>query len=64
MTLSILACFTGAAFMYGLLSLAGGAPDSDFSGTAAIIVILGLVCMAAGWIRIFMRRPNPRNQDG
>jgi cytochrome c biogenesis protein CcdA len=58
-SLSILAFICGLAVMfvggaYGVVTIPTAAADA----TTLIIVIVGLLAMAVGWIRIFARRPN------
>ena len=57
-SLSVLAFVCGLAVMfiaaaYGLVRI----PMAEVGATSLIIVLVGLLAMAVGWIKIFSRRP-------
>jgi hypothetical protein len=54
--LSLLAAAFGAALMYLLLTLFGGAEHAPMEGYARIGVAGGLVVLLFGWLRIFRSR--------
>ena len=61
MMLSILAAVTGAALMYIFITFFNIPIKTDHTAVTRILVLVGLACVAAGWVKIYWRRPKPKS---
>jgi len=64
-SLSVLAFICGLAIMfiaaaYGVV----GIPAAEVGTTSVIVVLIGMLAIAVGWIRIFLRRPSRSDENG
>ncbi len=60
-SLSILAAVTGAALMYVFITFFNIPIETEHTMLTRIAVLVGLGCVAAGWVKIYWRRPSPRS---
>ena len=58
MSLSILAAVTGAALMYVFIAFFNIPIETEHTTFTRIVVLVGLACIAAGWVKIYWRRPS------
>jgi cytochrome c biogenesis protein CcdA len=63
-SLSVLAFICGLAIMfiaaaYGVVRI----PAAEVGTTSVIVVLIGMLAIAVGWIRIFMRRPSRSDEN-
>ena len=56
-SLSILAAFTGAALMYVVITFFNLPVETSHTLVTRVLVLFGILCVAAGWLMIFRRRP-------
>ena len=62
-SLSILAFVVGAALMLVALSFFSIAIQTQHTLVTLLALVVAAVCVVAGWVRIFRRRPQARQAD-